>query len=207
MHLVPGGEYIPFRRVFPAVEGIVLDSLGYAPSVLPGLEKDVFVLPYRGGKVEFSAVICYEIVFAGVVRGFVRDGARFIVNVTNEGWFKDSFEFEQMIAIDKFRAVENRVSIVRAANTGISAVIDPDGKVIARVEGPGGRIKEVEGVLRCAVPLDSRKPVYGIFGDAFAWTVFAAAVALLAFAALPGTARTRAAGCIMKIGLRRPPQT
>jgi apolipoprotein N-acyltransferase len=192
MHLVPGGEYLPFRRVFPVVERVVKDALGYVPSVHPGSQRDVFVLPVRGGEeVPFCTVICYEIVFPDLVRGFVRDGARLVVNITNEGWFKESYEFEQMVAINKFRAVENRVSIVRAANTGISNVIDPEGRVLAAVQDPSGRKKAVSGVLDCTVPLDDRHTFYTRFGDVFAWLVFLAAISVTILSLLPSSWRDR----------------
>jgi apolipoprotein N-acyltransferase len=181
IHLVPGGEYVPFRSVFPVLEAVVLDSLGYVPSVEPGTSLGVFALPYDEGKeARFSTIICYEIVFPALVRKFADRGAQIIVNVTNEGWFKESFEFEQMMALSKFRAVENRVSLVRAANTGISTLIDPAGRVVCEVTGEGGKRKAVAGVLSCTTLLDDRGSFYRSCGDVFSVLVLASALLLLA---------------------------
>jgi apolipoprotein N-acyltransferase len=74
-------------------------------------------------------LICFEAVFPDLVRHFVRDGAQFLVNITNDAWFGDSPASYQHLSMVVFRAVENRLPVVRAANTGISAVIDATGRL------------------------------------------------------------------------------
>jgi apolipoprotein N-acyltransferase len=77
----------------------------------------------------FAVLICFEVIFPDLVRHFVRHGAQFLVNITNDAWFGYSPASYQHLSMVVFRAVENRLPIVRAANTGISAVIDPTGQL------------------------------------------------------------------------------
>ncbi|MBI4713156.1 MAG: apolipoprotein N-acyltransferase [Planctomycetes bacterium] len=126
-HLVPMGEYIPLRNIFPWIEDIILSftRLPYAAEIVPGANFEPFTL----GNHRFGVLICYESIFPELSRAFVRNGADFIVNVSNDGWFKDSSELEQILAISAFRAVETKRAFVRATNTGISAVISPTGRL------------------------------------------------------------------------------
>jgi apolipoprotein N-acyltransferase len=93
----------------------------------------------------FGVNVCFESLFPGLVRGFVRRGAGFTVNMTNDGWFLDTAAAEQHFAAAPFRAVENRSWVVCATNTGVSAFVDSEGRVAARL--PRG----VPGVLRARV--------------------------------------------------------
>ncbi|MFQ5692846.1 MAG: apolipoprotein N-acyltransferase, partial [Nitrospinota bacterium] len=140
MHLVPYGEYVPLQRWFPFIRKMVT-GIG---DFIPGKRRTVF----RLAKAPFSVLICYEVIFPDEVRRFVREGARFLVNITNDAWFGRSAAPYQHMAMAALRAVENRVPLVRAANTGITGVVDATGRireatdlfvqtrVIARVE-PG----------------------------------------------------------------------
>jgi len=87
----------------------------------------VFQLPAK--KASFSVLICFEDAFAGLARRFVQDGARLLINQTNDGWLDPSSASVQHLSHSVLRAVENRVPVVRAANTGISAFIDRDGHI------------------------------------------------------------------------------
>src|SRR5690606_13894487 len=108
-----------------------------------------------------------------IVRNFVWDGAArstdFVLNISNDGWFQYSAELEQHLAICAFRAVENRVGIARAVNTGISGFVDPNGRIYSlvrgadRLVGPG-----VVGYRVDHVRIDTRASLYGRFGDVFA---------------------------------------
>ncbi len=119
MHLVPFGEFVPFQSVLFFVRKLVATIGDFGK----GAEATVFDLNGR----RFGVSICYEITFPDLVRQAVKNGARFLVNITNDAWFGKSAASYQHMAMGALRAVENRVPIVRAANTGISGVIDADG--------------------------------------------------------------------------------
>jgi apolipoprotein N-acyltransferase len=127
VHLVPFGEYIPLKKIFPFLETIV--PIG---EISPGEDLIVFQ-PLR-----FSVLICFEDLFPELSRRCVKKGARFLVNITNDAWYKRTPAAYQHLAASVFRAVENRVFLVRAANTGVSAFINPQGKIISSVRDGGG---------------------------------------------------------------------
>jgi apolipoprotein N-acyltransferase len=180
IHRVPGGEYIPFRQMFPALEPILMSMFGYLPDVAKGRSLECMEMVDRNGKQwKFGNLICYEAIFPELARPQVRDGAQFIVNVTNEGWFGDRGEQEQIQAAACFRAVENRVTVVRAANTGITAMIGPNGEIYEILE-VDGVAENVEGTLVGRVRLDGRKTLYTYVGDLFAWLVALSTTVLLA---------------------------
>jgi apolipoprotein N-acyltransferase len=190
IHRVPGGEYVPFRRLFPALEPILMSMFGYLPDVAPGRTLTCLEMTDRNGvKWKFGNLICFEAIFPELARPQVRDGARFIVNVTNEGWFGDRGEQEQIQAISCFRAVEYRLTVVRAANTGITALIGPDGEVYDVFERDGKQ-ENVEGTFRGRIRLDGRWTLYGTVGDLFAWLAALATFALW----IAGWIRTRRGG-------------
>lgn len=119
-HLVPFGEYIPFSSLFPFFNSLV--GIG---NISPGKEKVIFQLP-RG---DFGVLICFEVIFPELCRDFVRKDADFMVTITNDAWFGKTSAPYQHLAQATFRAIENRVWLVRAANTGISAFVDPLGRI------------------------------------------------------------------------------
>ncbi len=165
IRLVPFGEYIPLREVFP-----FLARLTPIPRELtPGWERVVFSLPAAEGTGEtrFSALVCYEDVFPGLCREFRRQGAQFFVNITDEGWYDIPGELRQHLAMAVFRAVETRTTVVRAANTGISCFIDPRGEVYAELPAM------TEGALAAPVYLCDVTTPYVRYGDAFAWACLA----------------------------------
>jgi len=168
INLVPFGEYIPFRSV-GWIETMLRWFLpeGYLAELSAGTERVLF----RADDVPFATPICYEDTTPSLIREFRRDGARFIVNLTNDGWFGDTVELDQHMANSVFRTVENRVGLVRAANTGISAFIDPRGVITSFLsDEKTGRYREVPGVLTGTVYLDDRRTFYTARGDVFIWT-------------------------------------
>lgn len=124
--LVPFGEYVPFQSVLFFV-GRIVEAVG---DIVPGVSPTVFTL----GEQRFGTLICYEGIFPGPTREFAYAGANFLVNISNDGWYGRSSAPYQLLAQVTLRAIENRVPIVRAANTGISAIVDDDGRV--QWEGP-----------------------------------------------------------------------
>ena len=103
-----------------------------------------------------------------------------MVNITNDGWFKNSSELDVHLAVCAFRAVENHVPIARCANTGISAFIDPSGRITKRLVAPDGARREIEGTLLHDVPLVKYPGFYTRHGDLFAWLCLATLAAILA---------------------------
>ena len=177
-HLVPWGEYVPFRDRLPFLRAFspTPDDAG----CMPGDKLTRFTLP-TGKKTPqgeyavytFGVVICYEDTEPGLARRYnpwsgEPRPADFLVNMSLDSWFDASEEHEQHLAISRFRAVEARRPLVRAVNMGISAVIDGDGRVR---ELPGllddgwSASKNVPGVIVADLPLDSRGSPYAAVGD------------------------------------------
>lgn len=121
IHLVPFGEYIPLAKLFSFVETITKDVSSFSP----GNEIRVMNL----GDHTANALICFEAAFPKLARRFVQKGSGLIVNLTNDGWYGDSAAPYQHLAIARLRAVENRRFLLRSTNSGISAIIEPTGKI------------------------------------------------------------------------------
>ena len=121
LHLVPFGEYVPLAALFPFVNRLVAGIGDFSPG------KSAVPLETTGGKI--GVLVCFEGIFPEVARAYVRAGAGVLVNITNDAWFGDSSAPYQHLCMTVFRAVENRVPLVRAANTGISSVIDSKGHI------------------------------------------------------------------------------
>ena len=164
IHLVPYGEYVPLGEYIP------LGSLGEGiGNFKPGKETFNFTLPQ--GK--FGVLICFEIIFPDLCRRFVKEGANFLVTITNDAWFGRTSAPRQHLTIATFRAIENRVFIARAANTGISAFIDPVGRIVKE----GGIF--TEEAINEMIHLSKEKTFYTLYGDVFAWICSAFSIVLL----------------------------
>jgi apolipoprotein N-acyltransferase len=181
--LVPFGEYVPLKDYLTWPKAIV-SAMG---DFLPGDRYTLFTV----GQATFGAVICWETIFPDLFREFVKRGARFMVNGTNEAWFGQTAASHQLLAMTAFRAAENRVAILRAANTGISAVIDPLGRITARLRGPDQQELFVEGVLISDILLSREKTFYTQYGDMFALLQLAVCAVLLLSAWLPAGIRRK----------------
>jgi apolipoprotein N-acyltransferase len=155
IQLVPFGEYVPFS----ALLGFVRGWAEFVADLEPGLRPVVF----SGPPSPFGVVICYEGIFPELVREFVKDGARFMVNMTNDAWFGRTSGPAQHLAMYPLRAVEHRLAVVRAANTGISAFIAPTGRIVRRLP-----LFE-RSVMTDTVPLREGRTLYTRFGDWLAW--------------------------------------
>jgi apolipoprotein N-acyltransferase len=157
IHLVPFGEYIPLRKMLPFLETIV--PIG---DFAAGKAYTVFKEP-----APFSVLICFEDTVPELSRGFVLNGARCLVNITNDAWFKDTSAPYQHLQASVFRAVENRRWLVRAANTGISGFIGPAGDIAGWVQQQN-KPTFVDGFLTGEIGLGSKLTFYTRFGDLFA---------------------------------------
>lgn len=123
MHLVPFGEYIPLRTLFPFLAKLV----PFDASLSSGEHQTVFQMIRDGQTLKFGVLICYEDTDSELARRLRRDGADFFVNISNDAWFGLS-ELDQHFVAARFRAVENRVGVVRSGNNGLSGLIDPIGR-------------------------------------------------------------------------------
>jgi apolipoprotein N-acyltransferase len=168
LHLVPFGEYIPLRKILTFLETIV--PIG---DIAPGKEYTVFRAyltsgPGHGVASKFSVLICFEDIFPELSRAFIKRGAHFLVNITNDAWYKKTAASYQHLQASVFRAVENRVFLVRSANTGISGFISPKGEIISLVRDQAGKEIFIDGYKTQEI-LISKRPLsfYTRFGDWF----------------------------------------
>ncbi len=125
IHLVPFGEYVPLRDLLKRFVKTV-NELG---EFTAGKNYTVFEIDKN---TKFSVLICYESIFPELTSRFVKNGASFLVNITNDAWFLKTSAPYQHFIFNIFRAVENRCFLLRAANTGISAIISPTGKILLK---------------------------------------------------------------------------
>ena len=177
IHLVAFGEYTPLKGVLPFLERFrPVDLIG--PDMVHGSHWRLFDLPWGGRNLRFAATICYEDTEPRVVRRLSRSGADFLVNVSNDAWFRGSAELDQHLAIARFRSIENRLGMARAYNSGISSFLDPLGRVTSSL-AVGGERREVEGVLVGRVSLGRMWSLYRAIGDVFAWLCLGATVVLV----------------------------
>ena len=123
--LVPFGEYLPFRPiVYPFLKSYPLFAVDYNTNP----KQEVLKIT----KAKIGTVICFESTFPYLVRDKIKKGADFILVITNDAWFKDSDAAYQHLSFASLRAVENRTYVVQVANTGLSAIIDPCGRILAK---------------------------------------------------------------------------
>jgi apolipoprotein N-acyltransferase len=155
-HLVPFGEYMPLSRILP-FDRVVPGRVGFVAGSGPRTVDVPGVPP-------FSPLVCYEVIFPEEV--VASDGPRpqWLLNVTNDGWYGLTAGPHQHFAIARTRAVEQGLPLVRAANTGISGVVDAYGRVVASI--PLG----TEGILDAPLPAALARPTpYAQWGDAGFW--------------------------------------
>lgn len=154
-HLVPFGEYIPTRRYLSFLGKLTNEISDFSAG------QEYTLSPINGNRA--AILICYEAIFPDLVRRFTGRGADVLINITNDGWYGRSAAPYQHFEMARVRAIENRRYLIRAANTGISAIIDPYGRVIERTR------LEQQVVLRGVYEYRTDQTFYARFGDAFAW--------------------------------------
>lgn len=178
VHLVPFGEYVPLGKILFFVDRMVQGAIAeFAPG------QKLRPLPTPAG--EAATFVCYEAIFPELVRRLAIS-SDFLINITNDAWFGRSAAPRQHLAMAVFRAPENRRWLVRAANTGISAFVDPFGRVVESTP------IEVRTVLSGRIAKRSGRTLYERTGDAFAWAC--AIVTLLSGAALRAAVPRRVLG-------------
>jgi apolipoprotein N-acyltransferase len=151
IQLVPFGEFVPLSGVLGFVRGWA--------EFIAELEAGSHTVVFNAPPAPFGVVICYEGIFPDLFREFVKGGASLMVNMTNDAWFGRTSGPEQHLTMYPFRAIEHRVSIVRAANTGVSAFIAPSGIIVRRLS-----LFE-RGVLTETVPPRTRRTLFTRLGD------------------------------------------
>ena len=170
IRLVPFGEYVPIQSVLTLGGRFSAKLVQEVGEFTPG--DQYAVAPVDGHPL--SAFICYEAIFPDLVRGFTQRGADLLVNITNDGWYGRTSAPYQHLAMAAFRAVENGKYLVRAANTGFTAVVDPRGRIRQRTSLFEQTVLVADvGIVRGSTP-------YARYGDMFAWACLGAAVALTA---------------------------
>lgn len=184
--LVPGGEYLPYIEYMPfkeKIKTIIREGAGFLPDLKPGFGPQVMHFDWNGRVCRFGVQICFENIYGDYCRQFIRDGAEFLINISNEGWFRSPSEFDQMLAMSVFRAVETRKTLFRSTNTGISCIIGPRGGIPGENDRimQNGRDRSVKGVLIKKVMLNKGGSIYTQVGDLFAQTVFCMQIILMVF--------------------------
>jgi apolipoprotein N-acyltransferase len=162
LHLVPFGEYLPFQSVMEKLgfEQLTRQTGGF----IPGIARRNLDIPHAPRALP---LICYEAIFPGDAGNATDDRAGWIINLTNDGWFGISTGPYQHLQQARWRAIEQGLPLVRAANTGISAVIDPMGRIVASLD------LGIEGVLDSSLPAPIVPTVYARSGDIPAAIMFA----------------------------------
>ena len=164
VHLVPFGEYLPFRWV-PLMNtllgGVLPGDFDFGPRTEP--------MQLARPKLQIIPLICFEDTVGDLARQFIRDAPQFMANLSNDGWFLDSDEMEQQKASAVFRCIELRRPMVRATNTGVTCFIDERGVETKRLADPDTGSTLIEGVLpgTIRVPVHPEMTFYARHGDVF----------------------------------------
>jgi apolipoprotein N-acyltransferase len=155
VHLVPFGEYLPFPRLFAFAGGLTKEVGEFKAGTSRA--------PFNAGGTRLGVFICYESVFPGEVRQFADQGAQVLVNISNDGWYGDSGAYAQHLNQTRMRAIENDRWLLSATNTGVTASIDPYGRIVARLP------RKERDALVAPYALTSVTTFYTRHGDWFAW--------------------------------------
>lgn len=167
MHLVPVSEYFPMKRYLPEswqelITGVSDWDSGHEPTI------------FSMSPAKFGLVICFESVFPGIFRKAVDKGVNLMGIITNDAWFEGTYAALQHFSMAPFRAVENRVSVFRCANYGVSCIIDPWGRIIQRLEP-----KDEEKYIVNDISLHEGGTFYTRHGDYLPWACLVAAIFLV----------------------------
>ena len=174
VHLVPFGEYIPFRHSFPFFSWVVGNKVPY--DFDPG--KGPALLELSVKPIKLGPLICFEDTLGDLTRRSAKLGAQLLITLTNDGWFEHSVGTRQHLANAQLRTVETGLPMVRVADTGISCVIDRFGRIRQELCGVDGSTF-IQGILKAdvRVPLAPEQTFYTRHGDLFAHTCLAITIA------------------------------
>lgn len=185
IHLVPFGEYIPFQDVLAFAHKLT----GRVGQFTRGTRRRVFHIPDQHGQIRrYGIFICYEAVFADEIRHFARNGAQVLVNISDDGWYGDTSAPWQHLNMARMRAIENRRWLLRDTNNGVTAAIDPYGRV--RQSIPRHRVD----ALPARFAFRDDVTFYTQHGDAFAWICAVVSILLVGWAGRKIVADSRASG-------------
>jgi apolipoprotein N-acyltransferase len=154
MHLVPFGEYTPYKPLFFFVGDLLNDLI-----FIPGTHRSVFT---ADGK-KYGVFICYESIFGDELRHFPLQGAQVLVNISDDGWYGDTSAPWEHLDMVRMRAIENHRWLLRATNTGVTAAIDPFGRIIATIP------RHIRASVQVPFGYENDLTFYSRHGDWFAW--------------------------------------
>lgn len=174
IHLVPFGEYIPFQNLLSFAHKLT----GRVGTFSRGTARQAFLLNAENGPHRYGVFICYEDVFADEVRQFARHGAAVFINISDDGWYGDTSAPWQHLNEGRMRAIENRRWILRDTNTGITAVIDPYGRVRESIPRHAVDALPAQFAYRTDITF------YTAHGDVFAWLCAILSIGVLAWCLL-----------------------
>lgn len=156
-HLVPFGEYVPLKRLFSFLKPV---------AAIGDFERGTDRTPLAMEGLKIAPLICYEDIFPELSRAMVQDGANLLINMTNDAWYGLSSAAHQHLALSQFRTIETRRTMIRATNTGVSAVIEATGKITAQTP-----LFEQSVVIH-QIPLLKKQTGYTKLGDWFVAACF-----------------------------------
>jgi apolipoprotein N-acyltransferase len=159
VHLVPFGEYVPFKEWLSFAGGLTKEVGDFSR----GQSRE----PLPAGDEKLGVFICYESIFPDEVRRFAKNGAKVFVNISNDGWYGDSGAYAQHLEQARMRAVENARWLLRTTNTGVTAAIDPDGRIAQSAP------RKVRTVLPASYALNDATTFYTRHGD---WLAYLCAI-------------------------------
>lgn len=155
MHLVPFGEYVPFASVFSFASGLT--------QAVGNFTRGTLHEPLQAGDQKLGIFICYESIFPNEVRQLAEQGADVLVNISNDGWYGDSGAWAQHLNQARMRAIENNRWLLRDTNTGLTASIDPYGRIVGRLD------RKTRATLVAPYSLTKVTTFYSRHGDWFAF--------------------------------------
>ena len=167
IHLVPFGEYVPFRSIFGFAGGLTKEVGDFSPGTSRA--------PLDAAGARLGVFLCYESIFPDEIRQFAANGAEVFLNLSNDGWYGDSGAYAQHLKQARMRAVENERWLLRDTNTGVTASIDPYGRVVSTIP------RKVRAALDANYALTNVTTFYTRHGDWFAYLCAIISVAGLLF--------------------------